>query len=157
MSLTDKKRTSSQNYKTIKNIYETLCQIMVLWEASCLCHKAWNTNLLTLHSIKIPVPKVFITYQWLFTLIFRPGLWWFLQNLVLTAVDRVIRRKFLPVRGVRPWHRLLREAVDAPSLEICKSRMDGALSKLGQWRYPCPRQVGGTGWFWRSAPTQTIL
>jgi len=31
---------------------------------------------------------------------------------------------------VRPWHRLPREAVDAPSLAVLKARLDGALSTL---------------------------
>ena len=31
---------------------------------------------------------------------------------------------------VRHWHRLLREAVAAPSLEVLKARLDGALSTL---------------------------
>ena len=31
---------------------------------------------------------------------------------------------------VRHWHRLLREVVDALSLEILKIRLDGALSNL---------------------------
>ena len=34
-------------------------------------------------------------------------------------------------RGVRPWHRLPREAVAAPSLEGFKARLDGALGNLG--------------------------
>ncbi|GAB0193482.1 hypothetical protein GRJ2_001813500 [Grus japonensis] len=41
-----------------------------------------------------------------------------------------IRKKFFPVRDVRPWHRLPREAVDAPSLEVFKTRLDGALGNL---------------------------
>ena len=41
-----------------------------------------------------------------------------------------IRKKFFPVRVVRHWHRLPREAVDAPSLEVFKARLDGALSNL---------------------------
>ncbi|KFO65433.1 hypothetical protein N302_14345, partial [Corvus brachyrhynchos] len=41
-----------------------------------------------------------------------------------------IRRKFLAVRVVRHWHRLPREAVDAPSLEAFKARLNGALSNL---------------------------
>ncbi|KFQ40447.1 hypothetical protein N332_05342, partial [Mesitornis unicolor] len=41
-----------------------------------------------------------------------------------------IRRKFFTVRVVRHWHRLPREAVDAPSLEVFKARLDGALSNL---------------------------
>ena len=39
-----------------------------------------------------------------------------------------IRNKFFTVRVVRPWHRLPREAVAAPSLEVFKARLDGALS-----------------------------
>ncbi|KFU92035.1 hypothetical protein M959_01387, partial [Chaetura pelagica] len=41
-----------------------------------------------------------------------------------------IRKKFFRVRVVRHWNRLLREVVDAPSLEIFKARLDGALSNL---------------------------
>jgi len=44
-----------------------------------------------------------------------------------------IRNKFSPLRVVRHWHRLPREAVDAPSLETLKARLDGALSNLIQW------------------------
>jgi len=35
---------------------------------------------------------------------------------------------------VRHWHRLPRAAVDAPSLEVLKPRLDGALSNLVQWK-----------------------
>ncbi|GAB0203109.1 hypothetical protein GRJ2_002776500 [Grus japonensis] len=41
-----------------------------------------------------------------------------------------VRKKFFPVRVVRHWHRLPREAVDAPSLEVFKARLDGALGNL---------------------------
>ena len=41
------------------------------------------------------------------------------------------RGKFLTKRGVRCWNRLPREAVDAPSLEVFKARLDGALGSLG--------------------------
>ncbi|KGL88367.1 hypothetical protein N301_13078, partial [Charadrius vociferus] len=41
-----------------------------------------------------------------------------------------IRKKFLTTRVVRHWNRLPREAVDAPSLEVFKARLDGALSNL---------------------------
>ncbi|KGL93971.1 hypothetical protein N301_05609, partial [Charadrius vociferus] len=41
-----------------------------------------------------------------------------------------IRRKFFTLRLVRHWNRLPREAVDAPSLEMFKARLDGALSNL---------------------------
>ena len=38
-----------------------------------------------------------------------------------------IRGKFVTERVVRCWHRLPREAVDAPSVEVLKARLDGAL------------------------------
>jgi len=42
-----------------------------------------------------------------------------------------IGKKFFPRRVVRPWPRLPREAVAAPSLAGLKARLDGALSTLG--------------------------
>ncbi|KFO56644.1 hypothetical protein N302_00731, partial [Corvus brachyrhynchos] len=39
-------------------------------------------------------------------------------------------KKFFTVRVVRHWHRLPREAVDAPSLGVFKARLDGALGNL---------------------------
>ncbi|KFR16871.1 hypothetical protein N306_02952, partial [Opisthocomus hoazin] len=41
-----------------------------------------------------------------------------------------IRKKFFTMRVVKHWHRLPREAVDAPSLAVFKARLDGALSNL---------------------------
>ncbi|KAM9634063.1 uncharacterized protein ACIBXB_015500 [Morphnus guianensis] len=41
-----------------------------------------------------------------------------------------IRKKFFTVRVARHWNGLPREAVDAPSLEAFKARLDGALSNL---------------------------
>ena len=41
-----------------------------------------------------------------------------------------VRQKFFAVRVLRHWHRLPREAVDAPSLEVFKARLDGALGNL---------------------------
>ncbi|KFQ41074.1 hypothetical protein N332_04208, partial [Mesitornis unicolor] len=41
-----------------------------------------------------------------------------------------IRKKFFTERMVRHWHSLPREAVDAPSLEVFKARLDRALSDL---------------------------
>ncbi|KFV04039.1 hypothetical protein N339_05790, partial [Pterocles gutturalis] len=40
------------------------------------------------------------------------------------------RNKVITIRVVRQWHRLPREAVDAPSLEVFKARLDEALSNL---------------------------
>ncbi|KFQ63286.1 hypothetical protein N334_12612, partial [Pelecanus crispus] len=41
-----------------------------------------------------------------------------------------IRKKFFTMRVVKHWNRLPREAEEAPSLEILKVRLDGALSNL---------------------------
>jgi len=41
-----------------------------------------------------------------------------------------IRRKFFTMRVVKHWNSRPREAVDAPSLEVLKARLDGALSNL---------------------------
>ena len=41
-----------------------------------------------------------------------------------------IRKKFFTMRVEKHWNRLPREAVDAPSLEVFKARLDGALSSL---------------------------
>jgi len=41
-----------------------------------------------------------------------------------------IRKKVFTLRVVKPWHRLRREVVEAPSLKTFKARLDGALSYL---------------------------
>jgi len=41
-----------------------------------------------------------------------------------------IRKNFFTLKVVRPWHRLPREAVAAPTLAVFKARLDGALSNL---------------------------
>jgi len=41
-----------------------------------------------------------------------------------------IRKKFFTMRVVKHWHRLPREAVDAPSLEVFRAGLDGALSNM---------------------------
>jgi len=46
------------------------------------------------------------------------------------------------MRVVRPWHRLPREAVDAPSLAVFKARLDGALSNLVWWKVTLPTAEG---------------
>ena len=45
-----------------------------------------------------------------------------------------VRGTFFTERVVRCWHRLLREAVDALSLEVFKMRLDGALGDLVQYQ-----------------------
>ncbi|KFV13190.1 hypothetical protein N340_14139, partial [Tauraco erythrolophus] len=41
-----------------------------------------------------------------------------------------IRKKLFILRVVRHWNRLLREVVDAPSLEVFKAGLDEALSNV---------------------------
>ncbi|KGL80974.1 hypothetical protein N309_13775, partial [Tinamus guttatus] len=38
-----------------------------------------------------------------------------------------IRKSFFPVRVTEPWHRLPREAVESPSLEIFQTHLDATL------------------------------
>jgi len=45
-----------------------------------------------------------------------------------------IRKKFFPMRVVKHWPRVPREAVAAPSLAGFKARLDGALSNLVWWK-----------------------
>ena len=54
-----------------------------------------------------------------------------------------IKKKFFTQRVVRHWHRLPREGVDAPSLEVFKARLDGALGNLVWWEVSLP--MGGVG------------
>ena len=48
------------------------------------------------------------------------------------------------MRVVRPWLRLPREAVAAPSLEVFKARLNGTLSNLVWWKVSLPT-VRGVG------------
>jgi len=41
-----------------------------------------------------------------------------------------IRKKFFTLRVVKHWNKLPRKAVAAPSLEVFKAMLDGALSNL---------------------------
>ena len=53
-----------------------------------------------------------------------------------------IRKTLFLMRVVRHWHRLLREAVDAPSLEMFKAGLDEALSNLVWWKVSLPTAAG---------------
>jgi len=44
------------------------------------------------------------------------------------------RKKFFTTKVVRPWHRLPKEAVSAPSLAVFKARLNGALSHMVWWK-----------------------
>ena len=43
---------------------------------------------------------------------------------------------------VRPWHRLPRKAVDNPSLEVYKARLNGALGSRRWWGAALPTAGG---------------
>ena len=58
-----------------------------------------------------------------------------------------IRRKFFTQRVVQHWNRLPKEAVDAPSLQAFKARLDVALGSLGCWL--ATLHIAG-GWNWMS-------
>jgi len=66
-----------------------------------------------------------------------------------------MRRNFLTLRVTEPWHRLPREAVESPSLEIFKSRLDKVLCSL-LWMTLLWQGVG-LGDPQRSLPTPTML
>ena len=53
-----------------------------------------------------------------------------------------IRKKLSNERVVRHWNRLSREAVDAPSFEVFKARLDGALGNLVWWKVSLPMAEG---------------
>lgn len=60
------------------------------------------------------------------------------QGLVLRAtiftslfVRLSIGKKFFTMRALRHWNRLSREGRDAPSLEVYKVRLDGAVGNQG--------------------------
>ena len=66
-----------------------------------------------------------------------------------------IRKHFFTVRVTEQWHRLPREIVDSPSLEIFKSCLDMV---LGNWFYVALLSSGvGPEDLQRSLPTSTIL
>ena len=53
-----------------------------------------------------------------------------------------LKKKFFTMRVVRPWPRLPRKAVAAPSLAGFKARLDGAWSTLGWWVGSLPMAGG---------------
>ena len=53
-----------------------------------------------------------------------------------------IRTKFFTQRVVTHWNRLPKEAVDAPSLEAFKARLDVALGSLVWWLATLPTAGG---------------
>jgi len=55
-----------------------------------------------------------------------------------------IRKKFFTIMVVKPWHRLPRQLVEAPSLETFQARLDGALSNL-VWLKMSLLTAGGLG------------
>jgi len=56
------------------------------------------------------------------------------------------------MRVVRPWPRLPREAVAAPSLVGFKARLDGTLSTLGWWKGSLST-AGGLDWMIYEVPS----
>ena len=68
-----------------------------------------------------------------------------------------VRKKFFPQRAVRHWHKLSGEAVDAPSLEVLKARLDAALDSLIGRVATLPMAEGWNRMILRSLPTEVIL
>ena len=52
------------------------------------------------------------------------------HKLKLRKFQLNMRKNFFPLRVTEHWHRLPREAVESPSLEIFKTRLDGVLCGL---------------------------
>ena len=66
-----------------------------------------------------------------------------------------MRKNFFPLRVTEPWHRLPRETVESPSLEIFQTHLDAVLCSL-LW-VTLLQQGFGLGDPQRSLPTPTIL
>ena len=65
-------------------------------------------------------------------------------------------KKFIYQRVAEHLYRLPTEVVDAPSLEVLKSRLDGPWAAWAGGGQPCPWQ-GSRTWSLRSLPTQVML
>ncbi|KFV77776.1 hypothetical protein N308_06290, partial [Struthio camelus australis] len=52
------------------------------------------------------------------------------QKLKLRKFHLNRRKNFFPVRVIEQWNRLPREAVESPSLEIFKTRLDANLGNV---------------------------
>jgi len=63
------------------------------------------------------------------------------------------------MRVVRPWPRLPREAVAAPSLAVLQARLDGAWSTLGWWKESLPTAGGWNEMVYKvpSNPTYSVI
>jgi len=65
--------------------------------------------------------------------------------------------KFFTERALRPRPRVLRDVLDAPSLEVPKARLNGTLASLIWWVATSPWQGVEIGSSLRSLPTQASL
>ena len=63
-----------------------------------------------------------------------------------------VSKKVFTLRVVRHWHRLPREAANAPSLEVFKARLDGALGNLVWWEVSLP-MAGDWNWMGFNVPS----
>jgi len=61
-----------------------------------------------------------------------------------------IRGKLSTGKVVRHWHRLPRKAVDAPSWEVIKARLNEALGSLIQWTANVPKEGGWTSMIFKA-------
>jgi len=70
-----------------------------------------------------------------------------------------LRKKVFIVGVVRHWNRLPTEAVDAPSLEAFKARLDGAASSLVWWEASLPIAWGWNLMMWKvpSSPSHSMM
>ena len=62
-------------------------------------------------------------------------------KLTMQKLEMDIRKNFFSRRVVGQWHRLPREVVESPSLEVFKCRVDVALRDVVSGH-------GGVGWGW---------